>query len=466
VRVPSAVVPEVVRRQELVGALFGTVALAFLCVVIPTLAVAGTPSVATDWFLAVVIMLWSGLRLAGLLADGKPYLFSVTSWVFVYVFLGLAPLLQIRLGTSPDTTPNILATSIEPAQAIVLLGLGGIEVGTMVGARSSSRMGDRGRVISGRRLSWVAVATFAYVALVVDRIGLAPFFESRNALSVAQLAAFPEPAIAAVISAGLVALPLVTFHALVHHRTQQRSMQRAPERSLMTILMGVILLLTTNVISSPRILFGTVLLSLAILAGATRTMARTRATICALLIGMIIVFPAADLFRATGGHTQSVSDLIDLRQLATSGDYDAFAQIANTRAVVDQEGITIGRQALGVVLFWMPRSVWGDKPKDTGVLVAERRGYQFTNLSAPLWAEAYINGGWLAVPIVMGIFGFIVRRADMKFADGFPRGRIGGIGGAILPFYMMIVLRGSLLAATASLIALMVALWLVSERSD
>lgn len=450
------------QREGLWAGFLLVTSIAVFVVLIPAAAIVLTPESRQPWQFAAAVMIWAGIRFCVLLARGRPYLFEVTTWVFVYVFLGLAPMLQMRLGVLPDTTPVVSHFSLRPAMVIVIVGLVGLEVGTWLGSRRPDSGSTREpRVIAGSRLGPLALLTFAYVSFVVSRIGVAPFFESRDALSTARTAAFPDTATSALVIAGLVALPLVMFHALVQHRRQLRAAGQTPGLWLTTMLMGAVLLLTTNPISSPRILFGTVLLSLAILAGATKTRARTRATIAAILVGMVLVFPAADIFRS---DVRGGADVGNFEQLATSGDYDSFAQIANTHFVVEHMGVSNGRQALGVVFFWLPRSQWENKPIDTGVLVAQRRNYGFTNLSAPLWAEAYINAGMVGVPLLLGLYGFLTRRADIAFARGLTNGRVASIAGAILPFYALILLRGSLLAAMGAFVALVAALWLVSTR--
>ena len=148
----------------------------------------------------------------------------------------------------------------------------------------------------------------------------------------------------------------------------------------------------------------------------------------------------------------------------SSGDYDAFAQLNNTLLYVGQSGITWGKQALGVVLFWIPRDIWPGKPVDTGVLLANFREYRFTNLSAPLWAEFYINLG-----IVGGIFGMILlgywmRRSDDRTSVLLGSGKRPTLVALILPFYLIMILRGSLLQAMAFLALMTLCTFVVRRR--
>ncbi len=69
---------------------------------------------------------------------------------------------------------------------------------------------------------------------------------------------------------------------------------------------------------------------------------------------------------------------------------------------------------LGTLLFWMPRSVWPDKPLDTGVMLAEYKEYGFTNLSSPLWGEFFIDFGWVGLVAGMLLVGYWARRLDIE----------------------------------------------------
>jgi hypothetical protein len=157
------------------------------------------------------------------------------------------------------------------------------------------------------------------------------------------------------------------------------------------------------------------------------------------------VFPIADAVRRPGSSAFRAGFL---EEYEYNGDYDSIWQIANAVIYVDEQGISWGRQLLGSLLFWVPRAVWPDKPIDTGVLLAEYRGYGFTNLSAPLWAEALVNFGWIGLVLTFLIVGLVIGRFDIAAASAIERGTWSAIPVAISSFYVFILLRGSLLQAT------------------
>jgi len=122
------------------------------------------------------------------------------------------------------------------------------------------------------------------------------------------------------------------------------------------------------------------------------------------------------------------------------------------------------KQFAGVLLFWVPRTLWTTKPVDTGGYIAAGRGYSFTNLSAPLWIEFYLNGSWLLLAVGMFALGFALHRWDTRLNAELTFHRMPGLIGCILPFYLMILLRGSLLQAAVFLACVVAFSAFVSQR--
>lgn len=418
------------------------------------------PGSSSVWWLAIVVVVWSGLRISKLFGEGSGRLYSIVFWVFVYIFLGMAPLLQIRLGIDPDTTPDVFPGSRVMAFVVVFAGLASFEVGTWVARHRSPSQQRPARQISHRKSARFGTFSLLLVLGIVSLVGPAKYFAGRGVLDRAKELALGSSPVASVVFSAAAVFPLIAGHA--QFRLWQNARRSGVETGFPMMGLALVLatLATVNIFTSSRITFGTNLLSLAVLAGALGTAIRVRAVIATLLAGLVLIFPFADLFRG-GGRQQPSSGI---RQLATSGDFDAFAQIANTVALVDAHGITWGRQALGVVLFWFPRSLWPSKPIDTGSLVAQFRGYGFDNLSAPLWAESYINLGILGVLLALGVLGYILQIGDERLGAALESGGIASVAGAVLPFYMIIILRGSLLQATGTAVAIGLALWLTSSK--
>ncbi|MGD1853762.1 MAG: O-antigen polymerase [Leptolyngbyaceae cyanobacterium] len=102
------------------------------------------------------------------------------------------------------------------------------------------------------------------------------------------------------------------------------------------------------------------------------------------------------------------------------GHYDAYENFVHAIDYVDANGNTWGRQLLGAVLFWVPRSIWADKPISTGAYIADEHLRTFvtvhnTNLSSPYIEELYIDFNILAVIIGCFLMGWLFGYLDYLY---------------------------------------------------
>ena len=111
-----------------------------MVVLVPALLVFVSPSPKTaTWLLALVVTTISGTRYAWLVADGRRRLYELSFWVFTYVFLGIAPLVQLRTGQTPDTTPRIDTTLQQAAMVVSIVGIVAFVIGLFIfGPRATS----------------------------------------------------------------------------------------------------------------------------------------------------------------------------------------------------------------------------------------------------------------------------------------------------------------------------------------
>jgi hypothetical protein len=125
---------------------------------------------------------------------------------------------------------------------------------------------------------------------------------------------------------------------------------------------------------------------------------------------------------------------------------------------------------LGSLLFFVPSSVWGGKPLATGIFLAQyliaNYSMWFTNLSAPLAAEGYLDfgpGGVIAYAVATAWFVVFLNRLVQRRAGwvAFPMATYASV-------FLMIVLRGSLMIAlgfaSAAFLAFCFASALLSAR--
>lgn len=417
------------------------------------------------WALTLVIFIWSGVRISWLIGTGRPRLFEFAWWLYVYVFMGLAPTVQIRSGLFPGTTPGTDPDLDSATAFVVALGIAAFELGAWFARlRNRSRPSQERRFIavSGRKGVIVTIVGIVLSVYLISRIGLGNLFLSRSSSAAARTEAFTSGSVLTIVNSLAIWGTLIGIHALTWARRARRSLGLKPHHGVLILVAILVLLVFKNPISSARYTFGVIAVSLIVLLGAFATAPRVRASMAGIMVALFGIFPIADAFRR---DTVTISRGGFFDEYGATADYDSFAQISNTIAYVNEHGVAVGQQLLGVVLFWVPREVWPGKAIDTGALLANYRGYRFTNLSAPTWAELYINGGMILLVVGMILIGFGFVQLDRQLESVFRVGGLWAIAGAILPFYMLLVLRGSLLQAASTIAVMVVLIWFVKERT-
>jgi hypothetical protein len=421
------------------------------------------------WPLTCAVLVWAGVRLAILVGRGEPRLFELFFWLYVYIFMGLAPTVQMRSNQLPGTTPGMDPALDLATAGLVVLGLIAFEIGRAVGRLGRSATGvSEGMSTLGARISTARTAVLFLVGAAaatyyLSRVGVGDYFSSRDDARVARIAVFPNSTTRATL-AGVGLYPLlVAVGALVQVRRRVAT-DAARRLATLALVTGMALvLLQASPVSNARYTVGTVFFALAVFLGATRTTVRARATMIATIVGFLFVFPLADAFRRTGGGNFVRRGFFG--EYGRNGDYDSIWQIANAYSYWQDDVAQPFRQLTGSLLFWVPRSVWSGKPTDTGILLADYRHYSFENLSAPLWAEALVNGGVGLLVVVFVMLGWGLRRLDTKLVASMGAGGPWVLLGGIFPVYLTILLRGSLLQATGAFALAVAALLFISVRT-
>jgi hypothetical protein len=419
-----------------------------LSIAAPLYLITSTADVGRDsaWVLTVPVVVWAGWRLARLVSQGSDSYAPLMFWIFNYIFFGLAPLVQLRTGLLPTTTRNVLARYDERTMVVVLISLGAYEIGRRIGSKRGLRSRDRmslPRVVPAR-----IVTLFCWGGLVLSwgylvRVGLGNVTSSRLAQSNARSAVWPDPAVSEIAYAMAIVPLLVAAHLLILGRTRKDLVASTTMRRGLALLVFPTLALVVNLFGSPRYIFGAVWLSILVQMTIARTVRQRRAFCLSILFGFLFVFPLADKFsrsNATGKTFKS----FDVFQ--GNGDYDAFAQTNNGINMVAHVGLSYGRQLLGVLFFWVPRSIWSGKPDDTAIVISKFMDYDFKNLSAPLVVELYVNAGYVLVVVGFTAIGFLMSQSLGR--GGASNSAALCIAVCVVPFYAPILLRGSLLQAT------------------
>jgi hypothetical protein len=400
--------------------------------------------------LAVLIQLIFGIR------EDAATPADIVVFIFNWLFLDLAPKIQLLsvpgelVNTSTVVPDQVLITNLVCALFIVTFTVAyaslsrrsrfakrgttevaGAGVGESVAARSQF---DRFGVALALCICVLVVAVFGHNAYVTSDIpGIAPSDM--------------------IIRKFLLFLPSATLLILLHETL--RSGQRLLfSRVCVLLLLAVLVMVTQNPLTEKRNGLGPVYLCLLFISFEWQLRSRNRRLIL-LIASMAVVFPAITVF--THNHDQIFSgvkldSVVDtLKDHYFSTNYDAWANIYTTVEMVRRQGIHWGQQLLGGIFFFVPSSLWHAKPLATGIAIANfliaNYSMWFTNLSAPLVAEAYIDFGLLGVVLyAVGLAWLVTGMNKLDLAGrkwvSLPMALYGSL-------FLMFALRGSLMIAIA-----------------
>lgn len=164
------------------------------------------------------------------------------------------------------------------------------------------------------------------------------------------------------------------------------------------------------------------------------------------IFGLLVVFPFLNVFRTLSDDTDMKVDLnLDMFLEGHFDSYQNFALIFSSGLV------TYGRQLLGVFLFWVPRSIWPDKPIGSGAFAAEKMNFTYDNVAANYFAEGYINFGLLGILFFLIVLAYVTAKLDAVFwqSDVFTENNYFSVLYTVSLGFLFFILRGDLLSSTA-----------------
>ena len=175
-------------------------------------------------------------------------------------------------------------------------------------------------------------------------------------------------------------------------------------------------------------------------------------------LGLTVAFPVLSFFRnlKTLSAIYSVREIVKTSITGTylTGNYDAHNMIISAFHYTDTFGFSYGKQLIGALLFFVPRSIWPGKPIGTGAtVVSSLQQSSFTNVSMPFIGESYINFGVVGVVFFAVIVGSVVSRIDRAYWANKDDFRIINIIYPFVIFYFFFLQRGDMMSAGAYLIA-------------
>jgi oligosaccharide repeat unit polymerase len=404
--------------------------------------------------LAVTLALLIQLRF-GIRGDAQTPA-GIVVFIFNWLFLDLAP--KIQLLSVPGTLVNTSTVVAEQVLITNLLCALFIVTFTVAYASLTSRSkvekwgpsdafgdGPAGAVATRPPIGRNGIGLALFICVVVVAV------LGRSAYATADTPGISPADM--IIRKFLLFLPSATLLILLHE-TIRSERKVLFSRLCALLLLLVLVVVTENPLTEKRNGLGPIYLSLIFIFFELQLRSQNRRLIL-LIASMVLVFPAITVLThnrdqiSSGVNLSAVGDALKDHYFSTH--YDAWANIYTTVEMVGRQGIHWGQQLLGGVLFYVPSSLWHAKPLATGIAIGNyltaNYSMWFTNLSAPLVAEAYIDFGTIGVVLYALGLAWLVARMDRFAMKGrkwasFPMAVYGA-------FFLMFALRGSLMIAFA-----------------
>jgi hypothetical protein len=449
------------RKQTSIADLFGFKALIGLAIVlieivfINDLGSAGSEVVVSSVLVTVAVLIQ--LRFAVRAESAGPA--DIVIFIFNWLFLDLAPKVQLinqpqqLVNTSTVTVDRIALTNLACALFIVAF--------TLFYNFLSNRAPKKGRIKKNRRrrdeptieagpvvdvpvagLSPAGVGIAVFVCMAV--VGIAAPFAYKSVETQATI----SPALL-VMNRFLLFLPSATM-LIVLNETIRSEKKVAFTRVCVLLVLFLLVLITQNPYTEKRNALGPIYIGLLLVGFQAFFSSRTR-RIQLLVAAMVLIFPASSIF--THNHQQtlgslSMSQFTDaIAEHYFSINYDSWANIYTTIEYVQVHGIQWGHQLMGSMLFFVPSAIWTTKPLATGIFLANylinNYAMWFTNLSAPIVAEGYLDFGYVGIVAYAGVTAIAVTLLNNLAAR---RDKWSAFPMAVyLSIFLMLVMRGSLM---------------------
>lgn len=169
------------------------------------------------------------------------------------------------------------------------------------------------------------------------------------------------------------------------------------------------------------------------------------------VFGLLVLFPLLNIFR-TYKDAEEFKFKLDFKMF-TEAHFDSYQNFA---LIISNDIITYGRQLLGVMFFWVPRSVWENKPLGSGAFSAHELNFFYDNVATNFFAEGFLNFGFIGIIFFLTCISYITAKWDKIY---WSREGSGSTAGSFLTViyttslgFLFFILRGDLMSSLAYMI--------------
>jgi hypothetical protein len=206
-----------------------------------------------------------------------------------------------------------------------------------------------------------------------------------------------------------------------------KKIKKTPATCLCLVVLLFLNAVINNVFSYPRFMLFTMTFGLAVLF-LYRKVRASLVYVLALCVGLPLSH-AADIFRLPSSEMPRASVFVPTWNFIFLGSFDVYENFIHTIDSVKENGVVYGKQLAGALLFFVPRSIWTDKPLGSGTYIAQFLATKYDvvnfNIGNPLISEMYLNFHVLGIMIGAFLYGTVTALLDRRYWMSVEQGMLG-----------------------------------------
>lgn len=339
------------------------------------------------------------LSLINIIRDDRPYSLNKTYWYFNLIFFFMAPMAQYlsnynMWGKSISSDTYIIAN--------VLIIIGNIIHTMLYKSNHEVKFNENESKQTLNSFMIFGIAIIAFILLIMN-VGFSNLF-----LRASNVSEFSESKMFnTIISCFLKAVPVYCF-SLIYEKEKRLNFK--------TIAIVIIVFLMNYPVSTTRFWMGAIYIGI-VLKVVVKNTKQNRLQDIMLVAIFTIIFPISYYFHFYSLEYVLQNKTVDfnLAESYLTVDYDAYSIFARIIEYVSTNGVVLGKQLIGSILFFIPRAIWPSKPSATGAFIASETNQSFTNISSPFISEGYINFGVVGLIVFEIVLSLVCRVMDNAY---------------------------------------------------
>lgn len=406
-------------------------------------------------YFAIANYLLASFSLASLCSSSKTESLSSSYWIFVYIFLVIAPVSQQISGYYPWPSSYDDYYLLHSWVLVFLCNASYFLFNTFCRKKNEKSYCYQ---FSDLKMNYFIAFSFAATFYSLNYIGgFSNLFLSRDDFS----GIFGDDISSSMVIQSLFRIPFFIISLYYLDRCfLEKSKSHHKKILFLFIFFATFTIVLNNPLSTPRFWIACIIVTYMLVISSHLKLNVNSLYINSLVFLTIFVFPISDVFRRS--LDVSIIDYIYENKISEgfifSPNYDSFQQITNAIIFVDINGYSYGGRLLSALFFWVPRSVFEFKHNSSGEDLALFARYDYTNLSTPFWAEMYLDFGLIGAIFIFALIGSLVSKFDRSTFSN------PNIIIFFVAAYGLYFLRGTLLSVIGFL-AVTLFLFLILKRS-